>query len=157
MFAFSTAFLKILWFNESLPGTAKIIRSKRAGLISAGWKPLEEIKEVHDKTVLEDKYYINYGYGGLQEVDITDITDDEVKQLSSTAQLVRRVALKSVLSEDQYKVVAVAQKRRENMEKARAAGAKERAEKSAQRKLEKAKKLLEQHEKKVAELQKKAK
>ena len=133
------------------------IKEVRAAAIAAGWTPLEEIKEVHDKTVLEDKYYINYGYGGLQEVDITALKEDEIKQLSSTAQLVQKVDLKSVLSVEQYKIVAVAQKRRENLEKARAASQKERAEKSAQRKLDKAKRLLEEHEKKVAELQKKVK
>lgn len=131
----------------------------RKELIAAGWQPVEELKKVQDKVVLKDKYYIKVGpIGYFHELDITDITDNEVKQLAmNNSGILQEVALKSVLSDKQYKNVSDAQKRRENLEKARAAGAKAKAENAAQRKLEKAKKLLEEHEKKVAELQKKVK
>ena len=130
----------------------------RKELIAAGWQPLEEIKEIHDKTVLKDKYYIKPNYlGYVNEIDITNITNNEVKQLTHNGCIVREVDLKSVLTEEQFKVVADAMKKRQNMEKARAKAAKTKAENAAQRKLDKAKKLLEEHEKKVAELQKKVK
>ena len=131
----------------------------RKELIDAGWQPVDELKKVQDKVFLKDKYYIRVGpIGYFNELDITHITDNNVKQLATNnSGILQEVDLKTVLSKEQYKIVADAQKRRENLEKARAAGAKVKAEKSAQRKLEKAKRLLEEHEKKVAELQKKVK
>lgn len=131
----------------------------RKELIAAGWQPVEELKKIQDKVVLKDKYYIRVGpIGYFHELDVTDITNNDVKQLAmNDSGILQEVTLKSVLSDEQYKIVAAAQKKRENMEKARVAGAKAKAENAAQRKLDKAKKLLEEHEKKVAELQKKVK
>lgn len=111
-------------------------------LVQAGWVPLKEIKEVADKTVLENKFYTSYANGYLREVDPTNLDQTTVNALANKGVLLQRVDAKSVLRPEQYKVVAAAIQRNKNMEKGRAAAQQKRAENAKQRKLEKAKKLL---------------
>ena len=123
----------------------------RQDLIAAGWVPLKEIKEVVDKTILENKFYIHQNAGSfhggyLREVDITAIDSQIVNSIANQGSLWQKVDPKSVLSQAQYKIVAAAIQRNKNIEKGRAAGLLKRAENAKARKLEKAKKLLAEAE-----------
>lgn len=116
-------------------------------LVQAGWVPLKEIKEVSDKVVLEDKFYI-YKFGimsFLQEIDPTNLDQTVVNTIADNkGMLLKRVDPKSVLRPEQYKVVAAAIQRNKNMEKNRAVAQQKRAENAKKRKIEKAKKLLKE-------------
>lgn len=118
----------------------------RQDLIAACWVPLKEIKEVVDKTILENNFYIHQNAYGvhLREIDITAIDNQIVNSIANQGGILQKIDPKSVLSPDQYKIVAAAIQRNKNIEKGRAAALLKRAENAKAKKLEKAKKLLEE-------------
>lgn len=113
-------------------------------LIQAGWIPLQEVKTLADKAVLENKFFVgNANYGFLRQVDLANLDSVTVNCIANKGMIFQKVNPKSVLPPEQYKVVAAAIKRNENFEKGREAAKKKRAENSKARKLAKARKLLE--------------
>ncbi len=128
--------------------TVRFLREK-------GWSHVDSAKNREEKKVLAQKYYLiykegdsyNYGYAAMpkfSEIDLDDISDEQIQQLAKGGEIVQSVTLKSILSAKDYKKLQT--KKKVNKEKAdRAKAVREKKAKTTKEKaLEKARKLLQE-------------
>ena len=126
------------------------IDQKTADLLrSFGWVNKDTAKDREERKVVEEQYYLldeqGKGYFSepkFAEIDIENLTEDQLKQLARSAKIVQVVGPKSVLSASEYKKL---QTKRDQLEKQKAAAklsAAKKAEKKKAKEIAAAKKLL---------------
>lgn len=115
-----------------------------------GWVHPSTVKNAVERKELEQQFWIMDKKGeaypwykpAFAELDLTNITDDRLKQLADGAQIVQKVTPKSVLPDKDYKRLQTLKKQKEEAAKKKKENAAKREAAKKQKEIEHAKQLL---------------
>ena len=118
-----------------------------------GWSHVNSAKNREEKKVLTQKYYLvdelghSYNYSSLprfKEIDLNDVSDDQIKQLAKGGDIVQSVTLKSILSAKDYKKLETQKKANKAKVDEAKATKKKKSKITKEKALDKARKLLQE-------------
>jgi hypothetical protein len=123
-----------------------------AHLKQHGWVHASTIKSQNERKELEQKFWLmdrkGDGYPWYKpafvEIDLNDVSDGQIQQLASGAEIVQKVSPKSVLHNKVYQQVQTTKKAKEAAANKRKETDKKRAEKKKLKEIEQAKKVLKE-------------
>jgi hypothetical protein len=121
-------------------------------LKSKGWVHQKTVQDREERKVMEQEYYLfdelgqNFSYRTpmFSKIDIENLTEDQIAQLSKGGKIVQVVSAKSVLPDIQYKKI---QDRRKHLDALKLKNKEANEKKAAakrQKEIDKAKKILEE-------------
>lgn len=132
--------------NKKMSATAIMTLKNHGWVHAASAESRAKKKELEQKFhlfVKQGSSYLSY-YTQFSELDLDNVTDEQLKQLAGNAEIVQKVTAKSVLSEKDYKRLKAIEKAKAEAAEKKAKTEKTKAAKKKAKEIEAAKKLLEE-------------
>ncbi len=127
----------------------------QAHLAYSGWVNLKKAKDVEAKLVLNKKFYVVANervYGLVKQInDLDKMQGFEITNLANGAVLLQEVSLRSVLSDEQWRLYSDVKRRLDEQKKKDRLSQEQKAAKKKAKEIEKAKKVLQEHGVKVSD------